>query len=148
MDQRLDLITLGVADLAAARRFYVDGLQWNVVFEVPGEVVFLQVNHGLLLSLFGADALERDVGRGSQAAATAGAPPMSLAQIVKTEDEVRAICERARALGAPILKDPQHAEFGGFHCYFADPAGFRWEVATNPGWRVAPDGQVTIGPIE
>ena len=148
MDQRIDLITLGVPDLAAARRFYVEGLQWRVVFEVPGEVVFLQVNHGLLLSLFGADALERDVGRGSQAPATAGAPPLSLALIVKTEGEVRTICERARALGAPILKEPQHAEFGGFHCYFADPSGFRWEVATNPGWRVAADGQVTIGPIE
>src|SRR2546428_4506694 len=91
MDQRIDLVTLGVADLAAARRFYVDGLQWRIVFEVPGEVIFLQVNHGLLLSLFGAEALERDVGRGSQAPATAGAPPISLAQIVKTEDEVRAI---------------------------------------------------------
>jgi catechol 2,3-dioxygenase-like lactoylglutathione lyase family enzyme len=39
MDQRIDLITLGVTDLAAARRFYVEGLQWRVVFEVPGEVV-------------------------------------------------------------------------------------------------------------
>ena len=148
MDQRIDLITLGVTNLAESRRFYVEGLRWRIAFEVPGEVVFLQVNHGLLLSLFGADALEADVGRGSQAPATAGAPPMSLAHIVKTEDEVRAICEQVRALGAPILKEPQRAEFGGFHCYFADPSGFRWEVATNSGWRVAPDGRVTIGPIE
>jgi catechol 2,3-dioxygenase-like lactoylglutathione lyase family enzyme len=147
MDQRIDLITLGVTDLAASRRFYVDGLTWRVVFEVPGEVVFLQVNHGLLLSLFGADALEADVGRGSQRPASAGAPPISLAQIVKTESEVREICERARALGAPILKEPQRADFGGFHCYFADPSGFRWEVATNSGWRVAADGRVTIGPV-
>jgi uncharacterized protein len=148
MDQRIDLITLGVADLTASRRFYVDGLRWRVVFEVPGEVVFLQVNHGLLLSLFGADALETDVTGRSERPAQAGPPPMSLAQIVKTEDEVRAICERVRALGAPILKEPQHADFGGFHCYFADPSGFRWEVATNSGWRVFPDGRVAIGPIE
>jgi uncharacterized protein len=148
MDQRVDLITLGVADLAASRRFYVEGLRWRVVFEVPGEVVFLQVNHGLLLSLFGAEALETDVTGTSERPAQAGPPPMSLAQIVKTEDEVRAICERVRALGAPILKEPQHADFGGFHCYFADPSGFRWEVATNSGWRVFPDGRVAIGPIE
>jgi uncharacterized protein len=148
MDQRIDLITLGVADLAASRRFYVEGLEWQVAFEVPGEVVFIQVNHGLLLSLFGADALDADAGSGSHRPANAGAPPMSLGHIVKTEDEVRAICERARALGAPILKEPQRAEFGGFHCYFADPSGFRWEVATNSGWRVAPDGRVTIGPVE
>ena len=148
MDQRLDLITLGVTDLAASRRFYVEGLQWRVAFEVPGEVVFLQVNHGLLLSLFGAAALEADAGGGSQSQANLGAPPISLAHIVKTEDEVRAICERVKALGAPILKEPQRADFGGFHCYFADPSGFRWEVATNSGWRVAADGRVAIGPIE
>ena len=45
-------------------------------------------------------------------------------------------------------KPAQRADFGGFHGYFADPSGFRWEIATNPGWSVAPDGHVTIGPIE
>jgi hypothetical protein len=46
------------------------------------------------------------------------------------------------------LKEPQQADFGGFHCYFADPSGFRWEVATNPGWRVGADGRVTIGTLD
>ena len=52
------------------------------------------------------------------------------------------------SIGAEILKEPQKAAFGGFHGYFADPDGFRWEVATNPGWSVASDGTVSIGPIE
>ncbi len=50
--------------------------------------------------------------------------------------------------GATILKTPQQAAFGGFHGYFADPLGFRWEIATKPGWSVAPDGKVTIGPVD
>jgi catechol 2,3-dioxygenase-like lactoylglutathione lyase family enzyme len=46
-----NVITLGVRDLAAARRFYVDGLGWKPTLDVPGEVVFIQIGHGLLLSL-------------------------------------------------------------------------------------------------
>lgn len=144
MDQRMDIVTLGVSDLAAARRFYVDGLGWSPAFEVEGEIVFLQVGHGRLLALFGAEALAADAG-----APTGGGPPaMSLAQVVATEDEVRAVAERAAAAGGTVLKPPQRADFGGFHTYFADPAGFRWEVATNPGWSVEDDGTVRIGPVD
>jgi uncharacterized glyoxalase superfamily protein PhnB len=74
--------------------------------------------------------------------------PMSLAQVVASEDEVIAVCERAREAGADILKEPQAADFGGFHCYFADPNGFRWEIATNPGWQVALDGRVSIAALD
>ncbi|MBV8949479.1 MAG: VOC family protein [Actinobacteria bacterium] len=147
MQPRIDLITLGVRDLAESRRFYVEALGWDVRFEVPGEVVFVQVNHGLLLGLFGAASLAADVGSGADPSPPSGSPPISLAQILPTEDDVRAACERARAAGASVLKEPQHAEFGGFHCYFADPSGFWWEIATNPGWHVDADGHVHIGPI-
>lgn len=60
------------------------------------------------------------------------------------DDEV---LHQAEAAGGTILKPLQHADFGGFHGYFADPAGFRWEVAANSGWHVEPDGTVVIGPI-
>ncbi len=147
MQPRLDLITLGVPDLDAARRFYVDGLGWEPVWEVPGEIVFLQVNHGLLLALWSDHALERDVAADSPAPVTPGPPRLSLAQIVATEDEVRKALDRAAAAGGTVLKPPQRGDFGGFHGYFADPAGFRWEIATNAGWSVDPDGRAHIGPI-
>jgi uncharacterized glyoxalase superfamily protein PhnB len=67
--------------------------------------------------------------------------------VLATEEEVRATLDAAEAAGARILKPAQHADFGGYHGYFADPAGFRWEIATNPGWSVAADGTVSIGPI-
>jgi len=145
VEPRLDLITLGVRDLAVARAFYVDGLGWRPIFEVPGVVVFLQVGHGRALALFGADAL--DVDSEIEPVDRAGFPPLSLAQVVDTQAEVRAVIDRARAAGARIVKEPQLADFGGFHAYFADPDGFRWEIATNPGWRVDPDGRVHLGPI-
>ena len=145
MHPQVHFITLGVPDLGAARRFYVDGLGWPPSFEVPGEIVFIQIGHGLLLSLFGAGALEADIGQ--QARSASGPAPFTLAQVVPTEEEVIAVLAAAEAAGATILKPAQHADFGGFHGYFADPAGFRWEVATNPGWSVTPDGTVSIGPI-
>lgn len=147
MEPRLDLLTLGVPDLAAARRFYIDGMGWQVAWEVPGEIVFIQINHGLLMALFGDEALERDVAVDAPAPVTPGSPRISLAQIVATEDEVRDALVRATAAGGTVLKPPQHGEFGGFHGYFADPSGFRWEIATNPGWSVDPDGRAHIGPI-
>ena len=38
----------------------------------------------------------------------------------------------ARAAGAQVW-GPMAREWGGFTGYFADPDGFRWEVAWNPG---------------
>ena len=57
MDPRVQLITLGVRDVAAARKFYVDGLGWPSRFDVPGDITFIQVGHGRLLSLFDVAAL-------------------------------------------------------------------------------------------
>jgi catechol 2,3-dioxygenase-like lactoylglutathione lyase family enzyme len=145
MDPLVHLITLGVTDLEDSRRFYVDGLGWEPVFEVPGEVMFIQVGYGLLLGLFGAEALDADVGQPVDRVAQP--PPFSLAQILDTEDQVTATLDAAESAGATILKAGQRADFGGFHGYFADPSGFRWEIATNPGWSVGPGGKVAIGPI-
>lgn len=40
MDQHITVITLGVRDREASRRFYVDGLGWTPALEVEGDVVF------------------------------------------------------------------------------------------------------------
>jgi uncharacterized protein len=132
MDPCVHCITLGVPDLEESRRFYVDGLGWESAFDVPGEVTFIQVGHGLLLGLFGADALDTDIGQ--HAPRRGGPPPCCLSQVVQSEDEVVSTLATAKAAGATILKSAQPADFGGFHGYFGDPAGFRWEIATNPGW--------------
>jgi catechol 2,3-dioxygenase-like lactoylglutathione lyase family enzyme len=148
MDPRVHFITLGVADLDEARRFYVDGLGWKPTMDVPGEVVFIQVGPGLLLALFGADDLDRDSGQTRDVAGNRVATgPFSLAQNVDTPEEVDAILATAEAAGAVILKPGQLADFGAYHGYFADPSGFRWEIAANPGWSIGPDGKVDIHPI-
>lgn len=141
MRPQVNLVTLGVPDLAAARRFYVDGLGWEPVVEVENEIVFIPLAPGLLLGLFGAEDLERDIGGGEPAA---GPGAMTLAYNVNARGDVVKALEAARAAGATVLKEPRETDFGGFHAYFADPAGFRWEVCHNPGFTVNEDGTLTI----
>jgi catechol 2,3-dioxygenase-like lactoylglutathione lyase family enzyme len=142
VEPRIHFITLGVADLDAARDFYAGGLGWTPLVDVPGEVIFFQVGPGLVLGLY--TGLEGDVGDGV-ALADPGRAPLSLSHNVESEEAVRSGMARAAAAGAAVLKPPQRADFGGYHGYFADPAGFRWEICHNPGWSVDADGTVRMG---
>ena len=139
----VSIITLGVPDLAAARRFYVGGLGWPVVMEVEDEVVFLQVGHGLALALWGADELAADIGPGTPVGDPAQGA-VALAHNVGSDDDVGRVLAEAEAAGGTILAPPRPAIFGGLQGYFADPAGHRWEVAHNPTFAVADDGSVSI----
>ena len=51
----------------------------------------------------------------------------------------------ATVVATRVLKPAQRAFFGGLQGYFEDPAGFRWEVAHNPGLTVDAAGVVSIG---
>ena len=130
MDQRLSFVTLAVRDLDATRRFYVDGLGWEPALDVPGEVIMIQAGPQLVLSLWDADEFEQEVGpitRGS------GVSPITLSHNVATKAEVDAALTTARAAGADPVSEPFERDWGGYSGYFADPDGFRWEVAYNPG---------------
>ncbi len=136
--QRVTLITLGVADLAAARAFY-DRLGWVQHSGTEG-VAFYQM-HGAVLGLFGRAALAADQGRSD---ATLGTGAMTLAQNFATEAEVDAAFSAAIAAGATALKAPEKVFWGGYSGYWADPDGHVWEVAMNPFWPLAADGSLTL----
>jgi hypothetical protein len=73
---------------------------------------------------------------------------MTLAHNVGSDAEVGEVLARAEQAGGTVLKAAQRGEVGFVHGFFADPAGFRWEVAHNPGWVINADGTVSIGPAE
>jgi len=136
MEQRVSFITLAVRDLEATRRFYVGGLGWTPDVDVPGEVLMFRAGEHLVLSLWVESGFEAEVGpvrRGE------GIVPVALAHNVASTDEVDAVLATARAAGAEVT-GPQQRDWGGYTGYFADPDGFRWEVAFNPG----PIGQVVL----
>lgn len=130
MDPRISLVTLGVADLAATRRFYLDGLGWPAEVDVAGEVVMIRAGERLLLSLWDLDAFEAEVGAVRRGP---GVVPITLAHNVATAAEVDEVLAAARAAGADPVSDAAWREWGGYSGYFADPDGYRWEIAFNPG---------------
>ncbi|HEX5331206.1 MAG TPA: glyoxalase, partial [Cellulomonas sp.] len=61
MEPRVTLVTLGVRDVARARRFYVDALGWPALL-VADEIVMVRVDPGLVLSLWDLEAMRAEVG--------------------------------------------------------------------------------------
>jgi len=137
--QRVTLITLGVADLAAARAFYAR-LGWREHKASQPGVAFYQM-HGAVLGLFGRDDLAADQGRPGAALGTGA---ITLAQNFATEAEVDAAYAQALAAGGTALKAPVKVLWGGYSGYWADPDGHVWELAMNPYWPLAADGSLTL----
>ncbi|HEV2922581.1 MAG TPA: VOC family protein [Solirubrobacteraceae bacterium] len=138
MEQRLSLITLGVADLERARAFY-EALGWRSYTPVELEVVFFQ-SGGMVFALWDRDRLAEDSGvvQGS------GYGGVTLAYNARSPDEVDAVIAEARTAGAAITREPGETFWGGYSGVFVDPDGYPWEVAHNPNWTVAEDGSVIL----
>jgi catechol 2,3-dioxygenase-like lactoylglutathione lyase family enzyme len=139
MEQRVSLVTLGVTDLARARRFYEEGLGWQRANQ-HDEVVFYQAG-GMVLALWGRDALAQDARVPS---AGSGFRGIALAYNTRDKAEVDSVLAEAAAAGGRIVRPAQDAVWGGYTGYFADPDGHLWEVAWNPDWEVAPDGSIRL----
>ncbi len=143
MNQQIHFITLATADLAAARSFYVDGMGWEPLLDVHGEIIFFQAAPGLTLGLFDAVKFAADLNRDD---VPSGASGITLSHNVDSPDEVDSTIAALARAGATILKEPQHSAFGGiYHGHVADPNGVVWEIAHNPGWRIHDDGSVIFG---
>ena len=137
MDQRISFITLAVADLARTHAFYVDGLGWRPELYVPGEVLMIRTGEHLILSLWARSGFEAEVGPIGR---IEGLVPITIAHNVRTEAEVDEILDLARRIGADPVEDGVRRDWGGYTGYFADPDGFRWEIAVNPG----PTGEIVL----
>jgi catechol 2,3-dioxygenase-like lactoylglutathione lyase family enzyme len=138
VEQRVSLITLGVADVGVSRRFY-EQLGWRG-HEVE-ETVFFQAG-GLGIVLWGREKLAAD---GALADAHAdGFGGVALAHNVRSREEVEAVTAAAKAAGATITKPPAETFYGGYSVYFTDPDGHVWEVAHNPGFALTDDGSLVL----
>ncbi|MAZ31711.1 MAG: glyoxalase [Thalassospira sp.] len=142
MDQRVSLITLGVADLDRSRRFYEDGLGWKVTQMVEGQVVFYQLSNGLALGLFGREDLIKDGQFDDDTGARFAG--LTIAYNTRDEAEVDAVMAEAEKAGAVIQKPAEKVFWGGYSGYFRDPDGHAWEVAYNPFWELDAKGNLTI----
>jgi uncharacterized protein len=137
MDQRVSLITLGVADTGRARRFYED-LGW--AGESPdSDVVFFQTGC-MIVALWDRDKLAAD----SMVDDGGGWGGVTLAYNVSSSSEVDEVLAKASDAGARIGRPGAETFWGGYSGIFIDPDGHPWEVAHNPGWVLAPNGSVHL----
>jgi catechol 2,3-dioxygenase-like lactoylglutathione lyase family enzyme len=137
VEQRLSLVTLGVADLDRARHFY-EALGWRETPRAEG-VVFFQ-SGGMVVGLWGREELAADSGVDD----TGGWGGITLAHNVASPAEVDAVIDEARTAGATIAREPAATFRGGYSGVFVDPDGHPWEVAHNPARALAEDGSIDL----
>src|SRR5437660_12529746 len=100
MQQQISVVTLGIADLARSRRFYVDGFGWKPVLETP-DIIFYQMN-GLMLGTWLASALEAD----SQRKHASGPGSFALAHNVTSKEAVQPTTDHPVRFGGTVLLAP------------------------------------------
>ncbi len=139
LPSRVNLITLGVSDVAASTEFY-ERLGWKKSTASNDQVTFFHSN-GTVLGLFARAALADDAQLDSVKDGFAG---VTFAQNFDSEQEVDLAYTHAVACGAKSLKKPQKVFWGGYSGYFADPDGHVWELAHNPFMPLNAQGHMTL----
>jgi catechol 2,3-dioxygenase-like lactoylglutathione lyase family enzyme len=138
VQQRISLVTLGVADVARARTFY-ERLGWRG--QELEQTVFFQAG-GLALVLWERAKLAED--SGIEDPGGDGFGGIALAHNVRSGAEVDEVLGAAAEAGAVITQPARETLYGGYAGSFADPDGHIWEIAHNPGFPLADDGAITI----
>lgn len=139
MEQRVSLVTLGVADVARARVFY-EALGWQTGAAPDDDVAFFQAG-GMVVALWSRAALAED----STVEDGGGWGGVTLAHNVRSPAEVDAVLMEAERAGATIGRPGAATFWGGYSGVFVDPDGHPWEVAHNPHWTLAGDGSIHLG---
>jgi len=139
MEQRVSILTLGVADLARSRAFYAR-LGWHASQASNEAIAFFQAG-GMIVALYPRTELAKDA---NLAAEGQGFPGFTVSFNARTRAEVDAVLAEAQSAGGRILKPAQEAFWGGYSGYFADPDNFLWEVAWNPSFPIGEDGAIHL----
>lgn len=132
------MVTLGVADLSRARRFY-EQLGWRG--QEVEQTVFFQAG-GMAVVLWARGKLAADAG--IEDADADGFGGVALAHNVRSRADVDGVLGAAAKAGATITQPAGETFYGGYAGYFTDPDGHVWEVAYNPGLSVGQDGAITL----
>ena len=130
MKPKISLVTLGVADLERAVRFYRDGMGLPLHESSSEDIAFFALE-GTWLSLFPRERLAEDA-QLEDTGAPGAFPGFTLAHNVPSKEAVHEVMDAAAAAGAEVVKAPEEVFWGGYSGYFRAPDGFLWEIAFNP----------------
>jgi uncharacterized protein len=121
-------ITIGVADMKAAKGFYKDGLGLPMEKDYRKFVMFSGVDGTSDLGMYKRDALADDAAVNPDGSGFRG---FSITHIVDSASRVDALLAQAARAGGRIVKAALPAGRGGYSGYFADPDGNLWRVAAR-----------------
>lgn len=139
MKQNLHIVTLGVKNFEQSKKFYSEILGWKISRPQEG-IVFFQAG-GIVLALYPREELAEDAVISPKGSGFSG---FTLAYNANSEAEVDEIITSLKSKGVKIIKEPQKVSWGGYSSYFADPDGFRWEVAYNPFFEFDEKGNLKL----
>lgn len=140
MKPRLNIVTLGVADLQSSRQFYAKAFDWTPANGSDENIVFF--NHGgIALALYPMEILAEDAGISAERSGFSG---VTLAINTQTREELDELYQKALAAGGKSLVAPRDTFWGGYDCYFADPDGHLWEIAWAPFWEFDEQGSLKM----
>lgn len=132
---RINIICLGVRDMARAIHFYRDGLGFETdETDNTPEVVFFNTT-GTKFELYPLTLLAEDINSNNPPQLSTGFAGITLAINVKEKQEVDEIIKLAKESGATVVKKPTDVFWGGYHAYFSDLDGYFWEVAWGPNFQ-------------
>jgi uncharacterized protein len=138
MEQRVSLVTLGVADLQRSLAFY-EHLGWHGQ-QVEG-TVFFQAG-GQAIVLWSRELLAADCGVADDGNTRFSG--IALAHNVRSRPDVDRVIETAEAAGAEVTKRAAATFYGGYAGYFRDLDGHVWEIAFNPGFSLNAAGELML----
>ena len=136
---RSEMVTLGVANVAASRQFYE-----RLGFVASGfdskDVTFFDMN-GTVLGLYGRVPLAEDAGVSDKGD---GFRAVSLAINLASQEAVDQALGFAESCGGRIVHPAREVFWGGYSGYVADPDGHLWEIAYNPFFELEEDGRMQL----
>jgi catechol 2,3-dioxygenase-like lactoylglutathione lyase family enzyme len=135
------IVTLGVTDLDRSIAFYA-GLGWEQRGERGQGIVWFRTS-GCWVGLLPVADLAADAGL--PPALPTGFRGATYAVNLPSEAAVDAGFATVRGLGAPVVKEPERLEWGGYSGYFEDPDGHLWELCHNPTFPLDDEGRIEIG---
>ena len=119
----LEVISLFVEDLPAARDFYFKVFAHEILFE--DEVCSILKIGNIVINLLKVENAPTLVEPGKVAGPSAGARALYTVNV----KDCNAVCGELKALGVPLINGPLDRPWGRRTAAFADPAGNVWEVA-------------------
>lgn len=132
---RINLIALGVTNVAASRTFYEKALGFITPNREENPTIVFFNNNGTKLELYPLQGLAKDINEQNPPKINRGFCGITLAYNAKTKQEVDDIFSNIERLGGTIAKLPEDVFWGGYSGYFQDPDGYYWEVAYADLWQ-------------